>query len=73
VREMIRVNLDDDYYQGPFFRESPNGEYEVPSEQVEQWKAAEASYRKMQDEIEELIRLRRTPASIRKQHANKES
>lgn len=53
--EMVRVDLDEDYYQGPFFRENPNGKYKVSRGQLEQWKAAEDAYRKMQDEVSALL------------------
>ncbi|GHJ34235.1 hypothetical protein ACFV4E_22490 [Streptomyces hygroscopicus] len=55
-----RVHLGDDYDQGEYFREDPNGEYEIPREQLDRWKAAEDAYRKMQEEIGELIDKRVT-------------
>ena len=53
--ETVRVDLGDDYYQGEYFRQNPNGEYEIPQGQLERWKAAEDAYRKMQDEIGALL------------------
>jgi hypothetical protein len=56
--EKVRVELGDDYYQGEYFREDPNGRYEVSREQLERWKAAEDAYRAMQDEISALLNKR---------------
>jgi hypothetical protein len=53
--KMVRVSLGDDHYQGEYFREDPNGKYEIPQEQLERWKESENAYRAMQDQIGTLL------------------
>lgn len=55
----VRVELDDDYYAGAYFRDwnrsetgSPGHVFDLPQEQYDRWVAARDAYYAMQEEIE---------------------
>lgn len=56
-KEMVAVNLGDDYYQGACFstQDGVPKDYLVPRSQLERWEAAKAAYESMQSEIEQVM------------------
>lgn len=59
--EMVAVDLDDDYYTGPYVS-SHDGypkDYLVTRSQLERWQAAEAAWEAAQSEIEQTMREQR--------------
>lgn len=51
MSETVRCRMGDDYYEGPYFYESPDGDYEVPRDLFDKWEEAESAWKSAQTEI----------------------
>lgn len=67
MSEIAHVILGDDYYEHEYFRDTSGSYlsdydkgniYEIPLEVLVRWEDAEAAWRNVQDEIQQLIRMR---------------
>ncbi len=71
VNESVTVFCFDDYYIGEYWRDADPGKasafdrdyiFEIPRGQYDRWKDTELAFRRMQEEIRELLANRRQRA-----------